>query len=406
METRRKSLNRKRIPFAEEVNLGLWLDKFIEGQDSEKKSSDDEKGSFESNLISQAVKIKAFDEYKEFFERRQDYLAKIKPNVFKAIESESRMIIGLSGESVWENSISIHRTYGVPFIPGSALKGLAASYARKYLKEFDKSGKAYEFIFGSQESAGFIMFHDALLLPESAFDENKPFLHAEIMTVHHQDYYGVKKDSEGKLFPPADWDSPVPINFISASGKYQLVLTGVEGCEDWLNIVVEILSQAFQEEGIGAKTSSGYGRAVLTNNFHKTKKMEEEEREQKRLEEEKRRAEIERQKEEARLAEESRRRERQLAFEAEQQAKAIQKQQQESLKIQNLSNQISELTVSTKKKVFEKLSKSIHNLADPDNKKRLALEALKKIEQLQSENSKVDVPDICIKSLKKMGGIS
>lgn len=248
MNSRRKAL--EKIAFDKNVNLGLWFDKFIGNQDDEKNSIKE----FNSSLFNQKIKIEIFDDYKKFFERRLESLAEIKSKIFKAIEIDSRMIIGLGGESVWENAISIHRTYGVPFIPGSALKGLAASYARKFLKDFDQNGEAYKFIFGSQESAGFITFHDALLIPPKTEEK---FLHAEIMTVHHQDYYS----DTGK--PPADWDSPNPINFVSASGKYQIVLTGVEGCEGWLNIVVQILENAFREEGIGAKTSSGYGRASL-----------------------------------------------------------------------------------------------------------------------------------------------
>ena len=392
METRRNSLNKSRIPFDKNVNLGLWLDTFIEGQDDEKK--DGEK--FKAKLLNQAANITISDDYKKFFERRLESLAQITSVIHKAIEIDSRMIVGLGGESVWENAISIHRIYGVPFIPGSALKGLAATYARKFLKDFDTSGEAYKFIFGSQESAGFITFHDALLIPV----KDEKVIHADIMTVHHQEYY-----SDGKK-PPADWDSPTPINFVSASGKYQLVLTGVEGGEDWLNIVVEILTYALKTEGIGAKTSSGYGRADLTDNFHKTEKMKEAENERKELEEKEKQAEQQRQKEKERLAEQQRQKEKQLAYEAEQQAIANQKQQGEISKTESLSNQISELKTNTKKKDFEKLSTAIYKLTDTEQKKRLALAALNKIEQLQSENPKVDVSDVCIKSLKKMGGKS
>lgn len=394
METRRKSL--EKISFAEIVNPGLWLDKFIAGQDEGK--TDGEK--FKAQLVNQAGKIKISDDYKELFERRLESLAEITPNLMKAIKIDSRMIVGLGGESVWENAISIHRTYGVPFIPGSALKGLAASYARKFLKDFDQDGEVYKFIFGSQESAGFITFHDALLIPEEDQDKNKEFLHTDIMTVHHQDYYS----DSGK--PPADWDSPTPINFVSASGKYQLILTSVEGGEIWLERVVEILEIALQNEGIGAKTSSGYGRASLTDDFHKTDKMKAEEDERRRAEIERERAESTRRQEEIRLAEEKQKEEKQLAYQAGQQALEEQKQQGEVLKVERLFKQISELKSNTKKKEFEKLSSAIYSIKDAEQKKQLAVAALEKIEQLQKENSKVDVSDVNIKSLKKMGGVN
>ena len=43
-------------------------------------------------------------------------------------ERDSRLIVGLGSENVLETGIRLHHTYGMPIIPGSALKGLAAHY--------------------------------------------------------------------------------------------------------------------------------------------------------------------------------------------------------------------------------------------------------------------------------------
>ena len=40
----------------------------------------------------------------------------------------TRLIIGLGGESPLETGLTLHHTFGVPIIPGSAIKGLAAHY--------------------------------------------------------------------------------------------------------------------------------------------------------------------------------------------------------------------------------------------------------------------------------------
>lgn len=389
MASRRISL--ENISFVENVNLGLWLDKFIAGQDDEKK--DGEK--FKAQIVNQAAKIKISGDYEKFFNRHLENLAEIETHIFKAIEIDSRMIVGLGGESVWENSISIHRTYGVPFIPGSALKGLAASYARKFLKDFPKD--AYEFIFGSQESAGFITFHDALLIPVK---DNEKVIHADIMTVHHQDYYS----DAGK--PPADWDSPNPINFISASGKYLLAMTTVEGGESWLEIVVEILSHALRNEGIGAKTSSGYGRASLKENSYETTKMKKVEEGKKILEEKERMIQTERERQEI----ENRKKEKTQSFiDADLAAKEINDARKllgEPDKAEKIERTIRELNQKTKKKDFLNLSKSIDKLSNENIKEKLSILALDKIKEIQSENPKVDVPDVCIKSLRKMAGVS
>jgi CRISPR-associated protein Cmr6 len=40
-----------------------------------------------------------------------------------------RLVVGLGSENVLETGLRLHHTYGVPIIPGSALKGLASHYA-------------------------------------------------------------------------------------------------------------------------------------------------------------------------------------------------------------------------------------------------------------------------------------
>lgn len=41
---------------------------------------------------------------------------------------EWRMVIGLGNESVYETSMILHHIYGIPYIPGSAIKGVVRSY--------------------------------------------------------------------------------------------------------------------------------------------------------------------------------------------------------------------------------------------------------------------------------------
>lgn len=257
--SRRKKI--RDVKFDTRVNASLWLDKFLVGQDENTEPKP------KQTHINDVAKINTPEIYPHFFKRWKKSLVSIGAK-FKNFKVEGRMIVGLGAESVLETSIALHRTYGVPFISGSALKGLAASYANKCLgDDWRKGGKAHGFVFGSQDSAGFITFHDALLIPET--EKN---LHADIMTVHHGDYYGDKKDKQGNLLPPADWDSPVPIPFLSATGNYLVAISIVKGetqeeteiLESWIEFVWQILVNALQEEGIGAKTSSGYGRGTLS----------------------------------------------------------------------------------------------------------------------------------------------
>jgi len=239
MSTRRVSLaNEQKRPT---TNAGLWLDKFIRNQAEEDKDS-------RRDLVRDVSDIPVPEEYARWFERWRralhDYGAQC-----RVAEVLGRMAVGLGEESVLETSVALHHTYGVPSIPGSALKGLAASFARQHLGEQWQPGTdAYRIIFGDTDNAGYVIFFDALPLPGSKL------LYPDVITVHHEDYYQ-KGDA-----PPADWDNPNPVPFLSASGKYLVALAGPD---PWVKAAFEILRHALLNLGVGAKTSSGYGRLRL-----------------------------------------------------------------------------------------------------------------------------------------------
>ena len=145
--------------------------------------------------------------------------------------------------------------------PGSALKGLAAFYARNFLEDAGwradatgAPGPAYRTLFGDTTLAGCVTFYDAYYIPGSAPDGK--VLHTDTITVHHPDYY------QAGSAAPADWDSPTPVPFISATGAYLVALGGADAA--WVEAGLTILGLALAELGIGAKTSSGYGRMSLT----------------------------------------------------------------------------------------------------------------------------------------------
>ena len=175
-------------------------------------------------------------------------------------ETLGRMVVGLGGEGVLETAITLHRTYGVPYIPGSALKGLAASYARLRLgaewHQNTPNAKAYQIVFGQTEDAGYVTFYDALYVPGSGHNSGRGprALYPDVLTVHHAAYY------RGEDAAPADWDSPNPVPLLAATGRYLIAVAGESGWERWRDAAFEVLKLALSEEGVGAKTSSGYGR--------------------------------------------------------------------------------------------------------------------------------------------------
>ena len=242
MSTRRQPLEGLRK--TRTTNAGLWLDKFICEQAREDKES-------RRILVQEAAEIGAPQDYACWFEgwrqALEDYGAEC-----REATAQGRMAIGLGEESVLETAVALHHTYGVPYIPGSALKGLAASFARQQLgDDWQADTPAYVTVFGDTKTAGYVTFFDALPLPSSAI-----LLHADVITVHHEKYY-----QNDRTAPPADWDDPTPVPFLSATGKYLVALGGPSA---WVSTAFEILKHALAHAGIGAKTSSGYGRLTLS----------------------------------------------------------------------------------------------------------------------------------------------
>jgi CRISPR-associated protein Cmr6 len=234
------------------ANAGLWLDKFIGDQRRRDERADRNEDESRRQLVEQVVGVRLPEEYRRHFARWQKALELQGAQCRKATV-QGRMAVGLGGEGVLETAITLHRTYGMPFIPGSALKGLAAKFAHLHLNDdnWKLSGKFHRYLFGDTTIAGYVTFFDALLVPESGG------LLADVLTVHHKDYY------EGKDAPPADWDNPTPVPFLSAKGSYLIALSAPPGCDEWLAAAWVVLESALRHSGVGAKTSSSYGRMEL-----------------------------------------------------------------------------------------------------------------------------------------------
>lgn len=263
--TRRQSLASLKRP-AQAIHPGLWLDKFICNQGEKAKCVDErddpKKRLPKTRLVEEVAEIPAWQDYPRFFDRWRETLAACGAKTGEA-RTQGRMIVGLGGEAVLETAIALHRTYGVPYIPGSALKGLAASYARRRLgaewNPHTPGAQAHHKVFGQTEDAGYVTFYDALYVPGSGHDSGQGphALHADVLTVHHQKYY------QGEDAAPADWDSPNPVSLLAATGKYLIALAAEPAWEKWRDAAFEILKLALAEEGVGAKTSSGYGRLKI-----------------------------------------------------------------------------------------------------------------------------------------------
>ncbi len=224
------------------THAGLWLERFIPNLGAKAAPAD--------HIASlRAIGIPAG--YLDFCRRRREALEKLPPKTLVARATvQGRLAIGLGQESVLETSVTLHHTWGVPCLPGSALKGLAARVARQKLDSpwnpAEEAGP-YSVVFGRLEDSGFVTFHDALWIEDGTALPLDP----DVLTVHHPDYYG------GKDALPVEWDEPNPVSFVTCRGGYEILLTGPEG---WVDAAFDLLTVGLEQEGLGAKTASGYGR--------------------------------------------------------------------------------------------------------------------------------------------------
>ena len=224
-----------------------------------------------------------------------------------------KMVVGLGHPHVAESSMTLHHIYGIPYIPGSALKGIMRHsyigdiFEKSEIDDFEQilvlekilensniekdkniafndfvknytvkvkrdkeehkiiptkkmydfflnntvSIKNYQTLFGTQDNVGNIMFLDAF--PLSLNDKN---LENDVMTNHYEPYYS---DNDNRT-PPADYFNPVPIKFLTVKNtnfQFGLILKSNIGMD--ISEIKSLISNTLENYGVGAKTAVGYG---------------------------------------------------------------------------------------------------------------------------------------------------
>ena len=299
-----------------ENNL-LYLNKFVEWEASKKNS---EKMDISNDFLKK-MELKFFSDIvsKYSTKRHKNLIERLKCTHYLKEPSftvDWRMVVGLGAENVHETSMTLHHIYGIPYIPGSALKGIArdaaiaelcseaenekpdvmdklismpdfnetdtqkreeqiARHGRierqnknivepekstidKIIKRWPKFETAQK-VFGSQKQAGKVIFFDA-------FPEKDVCIKLDIMNPHYPKYYSGSGDEA-----PTDWQNPTPIKFLTVentSFDFALALNKKETDQNQnkmnsdpatLDLAEKWLRKALEEHGVGAKTSIGYG---------------------------------------------------------------------------------------------------------------------------------------------------
>ncbi len=250
--------NLDNMDLKEAAHAGLILQRYLKVQKSDQSGNEaieEWENHFETAIHASSAAGKI---YKNALHRWEKSFSHEKAHAGAIFKTENRLVCGLGIASPTETGLTLHHTYGIPYIPGSSLKGLASNYCISVLSKTDPSfaqgGETFNILFGDTESEGHITFHDGWIRPRGT-------IHKDILTPHHSDYNG----TEGAKASPSDFDAPVPVSFLSVSGEFLIVLTCDDATDNgkaWSELAAQILTKALQEWGVGGKTSSGYGRLI------------------------------------------------------------------------------------------------------------------------------------------------
>ncbi|SFR15904.1 type III-B CRISPR module RAMP protein Cmr6 [Desulfoscipio geothermicus] len=213
--------------------------------------------------------------FSRLLDRRKDALNKSGlSHEVREMSLDWRLAVGLGGASVHETAMTLHHVYGIPYLPGSAVKGVTRSRVVAELFENEEGDRqrgaladpGFCLVFGSPEDSiagarrGIVRFFDAFPISTPAFC-------LDVMTPHYSSYYTGDK-------PPADYHNPVPVPFLTVEKTDFMFFVGAEETENTpivggvfdgntpLAVAVEWMERAMREQGIGAKTSVGYGYFV------------------------------------------------------------------------------------------------------------------------------------------------
>ncbi|MEX0618068.1 MAG: type III-B CRISPR module RAMP protein Cmr6 [Pseudohongiellaceae bacterium] len=190
--------------------------------------------------------------------------------------STSPFTTGLGNEHPTENGFAFLNPYGLPYLPGSGVKGVLRQAARELASgEWGESGwtdKGITALFGPEPGAdelkrGALTFWDVIpqIAPTASRKPDEISLSVEIMTPHQKHYY---QDGQS----PHDSGSPNPISFLTVPPGFgftfhvqcnpallQHTAPELAKNQQWEVLLQAAFQHAFAWLGFGAKTAVGYG---------------------------------------------------------------------------------------------------------------------------------------------------
>lgn len=239
VDARRKALDALALPGA---HPGLALDKLLPLHDAQSGGK--------RELYDALADVSFSETYQRAFARWKTALRKTPGLLSATATTTGPLAVGLGNPSPAEAGLTLSRAHGMPYLPGSALKGLARRTAAAAASFPDVTDAQRRVLFGDTQAASFLVFWDAWIEPEGT----GPF-RRDTITVHHPAYY----NSRGADGFPTDFDDPNPVPFLCVRPGVTFTLAVSGPSPAWSHAALEILKAGLEERGLGAKTNSGYG---------------------------------------------------------------------------------------------------------------------------------------------------
>ncbi|HET9626207.1 MAG TPA: type III-B CRISPR module RAMP protein Cmr6 [Kofleriaceae bacterium] len=167
----------------------------------------------------------------------------------RVLVTESRFVTGLGRSHPVENGFAWHPTLGVPYLPGSSIKGMVRAWAEREAPPNAELAHLFG-PRGAGHAVGDLIFLDAIPLAPVR-------LEIDVLTPH---YAGWTRDDL-----PGDWRAPVPVPFLVVAPQVRFLFAIQSRRRDASAIAraVAWLIAAAWDAGAGAKTAVGYGRFAL-----------------------------------------------------------------------------------------------------------------------------------------------
>lgn len=270
---------------------GLWFERFYNRYQSDWQADTTAKRDFLQSLLGHGENAHQCQVGKANVLQQQanalTAIAQQQGGVTIERQSGWHFVTGLGNPHPVENGLTWHPVLGVPYLPGSAVKGIT----RAWLELNDYDAQVRKRLFGSDDKdpreasafagepeliSGEVIFFDALPVEPVT-------LMIDTMTPHMDKWYeSGDKQPGGAANTPADWHAPSPVVFLAAADVVMRFAVAprlrpgmTDDQREEANALAELASQALSDAlehlGAGAKTAAGYGTFVALDDENQRK---------------------------------------------------------------------------------------------------------------------------------------